>query len=102
MSKKSETIDLEVSRVIKVVSPLNGVFSVHMLSDNISESTAWTLEGSADGTNWDTMQESGSDIGDTLVVDVPMLKSFEVDAGLYFRINFAGSTTGDVAYIINS
>jgi len=101
-SKRSGTIDLEVSRVIKTVSPLDGVFSVQMLSNDISASTDFTLEVSCDGINWDTAKEFGSDISDTLVINETMVKSFEVDAGLYFRINFGGVTTGNVDYIVNS
>lgn len=96
------TLNLASSRYIAIgQARTRGSFSIQMKSTDVSETTTFTLEVSADNTNWDTAEESGTEISDTLVQSATKVKSFEVDPAMYFRINFAGATTGSVAYIIN-
>jgi len=101
MAKKTGSIVLATVRSFVGVVPQKGTFSVQMLSANLSADTAFNLQFSLDNTNWDNAQESGTDISDTLVDDVVMIKSFEADPGISFRILFAGVTTGTVEYVIN-
>jgi len=101
MPFKTGSISLGTTRSFSNVVQPKGSFTVQMLSTNISGSTVWNLQFSLDGTNWDNAQESGTDISDTLVQSATMIKSFEADPGIYFRILFAGVTTGTVNYIIN-
>lgn len=101
-SKKAGTINLATVRYFTGVVPQNGVFSIEMLSDDISASTAWNLQFSSGGVNFDNAQEAGVDITDTLVVDEPMYQSFNGIPGDYIKILFAGATTGSVDYVINA
>jgi len=101
-SKKTGTINLATIRYFTGVVPQNGIFSIELLSDDISASTDWSLQFSAGGTNYDTAQESGTDISETLVVDEPMHQAFNGVPGDYFKVLFAGETTGSVSYVINA
>lgn len=101
MPKVPGSIVLATARNFGAVVPLKGVVTVQMLSTNLSASTTFRLQLSLDKTNWDTAQEGGTDITDTLVDDAVMIKSFEADPGIYWRILFDGATTGTVAYIYN-
>lgn len=101
MAKVTGAINLATVRSFGAAVPLKGIVSVQMLSENLSADTTWSLQLSLDKTNWDNAQESGTDISDTLVDDTVMIKSFEADPGIWWRILFAGATTGTVAYIYN-
>lgn len=101
MAKITGSILLATVRSFGAAVPLKGVLTVQMLSANLSANTTFNLQLSLDKTNWDNAQESGTDISDTLVDDVTMIKSFEIDPGIYWRILFAGETTGTVDYIYN-
>lgn len=100
MATRTGSIDLGVSRVIGLISPLDGNFAIQMLSSDISASTTFSLEVSLDGTNWDVAQEAGTDITDTLVQSETKVKIVETADKLYFRVIFAGATTGNVSYVI--
>lgn len=100
--RKTGTIDLSEGRVISIGQARpRGKFSVQMKSTDVSGTTTFSLETSLDGTNWGVAQEAGVDITDTLVQSATKVLSFDADPYAHFRINFAGETTGDVAYIIN-
>jgi len=101
LKKKTGTIALGTIRVIEFASPSDESFTIQLLSSDLSADTTFTLEQSMDGTNWDVSEESGTEISETLSQATTYCKSFDCDAGVYFRINFAGSTTGDVDYVIN-
>lgn len=101
MPKVTGSIVLATARNFGAAVPLKGVFTVQMLCANLSAGTTFNLQFSLDKVNWDNAQESGTDISDTLVDDTVMIKSFEADPGIYWRIIFAGATTGTVAYIYN-
>lgn len=101
MAKRSSTIDLSSTRVITGIVPLRATFSVQLLSSDLSADTTLGLYYSNDKTNWDTAKESGTDVTDTLVDDTMLLLSFEADPELYWKIEFDGATTGNVAYIVN-
>jgi len=98
---KTGSIVLGTIRYFKGIVPSRGSFTVQMLCTNLSGNTTFNLQLSLDGTNWDNAQEAGTDISDTLVDDAVIIKSFAADAGAYWRILFAGATTGTVSYIIN-
>lgn len=98
--QKTGTIDLSETREITFRGNINGLLNVFLFSGDVSADTTFTLEESGDDTNWDTSQEAGSDISDTLVQSEAMSKSFELIPGLYYKILFAGSTTGNVSYVI--
>lgn len=98
---KTGSIVLATVRNFTGVVPIRGRFSIQMLSTNLSADTTFNLQFSLDGTNWDNAQESGTDVSDVLVANATMIKSFESDKGLKFRILFAGATTGTIAYVIN-
>ena len=99
--KKTGSIALGTVRYFSGVVPTRGSFTVQMLCTNLSADTTLNLPFSLDGTNWDNAQEAGTDISDTLKDDAVLIKSFAADTGVYWRILFAGNTTGTVNYIIN-
>lgn len=101
MAKVTGSINLGTTRIIAGVVPLKGRFSVQMNSADLSANTDLTLQFSLDKTYWDAAQEAGTDVTDTLVAATPLVKSFESDPSLYWRIVFSGATTGTVNYIIN-
>ena len=101
MAKKSGSIVLATVRSFSDKVPQCGSFTVQMLSANLSANTTLNLQFSLDGTNWDNAQEAGTDISDTLIANTVLLKSFEADPGVLWRILFAGATTGTVTYIVN-
>lgn len=104
------TIDLEVTGVIPdAVRTMgfnkfkkDGMLIMQLTSDDISTSVTWSLEVSADGTNWDVARESGTDITGTLVIDEPYVEAIDGLHGLYFRISIdvSGAPTGNVSYIL--
>lgn len=100
MATKSGSIDLSVTRVIEMISPLDSNFAIQLLSSDVSATTTFSLDVSLDGTNWDVAEEAGADITDTLVQSETKVKIIETANRIYFRINFAGTTTGTVNYII--
>lgn len=95
---KTGSISLATVREIVGVTPQRSEFTIQLLSANLSADTTVNLQLSLDKTNWDNAVESGSDIALTLSDDVPLVRSFAVDAGIYFKVLFAGATTGTVAY----
>lgn len=97
---KTGSIVLASVRSFGGIVPLDGRFSIQLLSENLSANTTFNLQFSLDKTNWCNAQESGVDITFTLVDDAPNLKSFEADPGIYWRVLAAGATTGTVNYII--
>jgi hypothetical protein len=101
MAKKTGSIILATVRNFTGVVPLRGRFTIQMLSANLSADTTFNLQFSLDGTNWDNAQDAGVDISDSLVQSATMIKSFDADPGILFRILFAGATTGTIAYVIN-
>lgn len=101
MAKITGTLDLSEGREIEFVSRQKGIFTIELFSDDLSEATTFTLQHSVGGTNFDTAQDAGSDISESLAADTAFVRSYEVDAGITFKIVFAGETTGEVAYQIN-
>lgn len=99
---KTGSINLGTTRVIKGVVPLNGLFSVQLLSANLSGNTTFNLQFSNDGENWANAKEAGTDITDTLVQATVNFNSFSGVPGTRFQILFAGVTTGTVNYILNA
>lgn len=102
MAFKSGSISLGSTRVIKGIIPLTGLFSVQLLSADLSANTTFNLQYSSDGTNWANAKEAGTDIADTLVQATVNFNSFSGVPGTRFRILFAGVTTGTVDYILNA
>lgn len=97
------TIDLSSDLVIPAATGRRlsyGQATIQMITDDISETTAFYLEFSCDGVNWDNATENGTDVEDTLVVDVAKVIPFESPVGLYWRIRFASGSTGNVDYVI--
>jgi hypothetical protein len=77
-----------------------GEVTIQMVSTNLSATRAFYLEFSVDGISWDNAVEGGTDVEDTLVVNVPKVFPFEAPVGLYWRIRFASGSTGNVTYNI--
>ena len=102
MKLTSSSIDLEVTREIVATFPLDGLFSIDMLSDDISATTTFSVYGSVGGTNYDVLQDSGSDITDTLVVDETKYLAVAGRPGDKVKIVFAGATTGNVTYNVRA
>lgn len=100
--KTSGTIDLEVTREIVTVIPSSGIFSIDMFSDDISDTTTFTIELSVGGTVYDVAEEAGSYISDTLVVDEGKYVAITGKPGDFVKVNFAGVTTGNVSYNYNA
>lgn len=102
MAFKSGSISLGTTREIKGIVPLNGLFSVQLLSANLSGDTTFNLQFSNDGTNWGNAKEAGTDISDTLSQSTVNFNSFSGVPGTRFKILFAGATTGTVNYVLNA
>ena len=101
----SGTVALATSRYIPTsagVQMNREKISIQLLSTNLSANTTFSPEASADGTNWDVLTENDTDISHTLADDVPFFRIYELDKDAYIRWVAAGSTTGDVAYVINN
>lgn len=98
---KSGSINLATVRYINGIVPLNGLFGVQLLCDNLSGNTTFNLQFSKDKISWSNAKESGSDISGTLSDGVPVYESFAGVPRNYYRILFAGATTGTVEYIID-
>jgi len=92
------TIDLSSTRVIEGFTPLDGRASVELLSADLSDDTTVLLELSVSGDNWDTAEESGTAISDTLVQGETKIISFEADQRIKFRVRFDGATTGNITW----
>lgn len=98
MKLTTGSIDLSSVREIEATFPLDGIFSIDMLSSDVSETTTFSVQGSVGGTNYDILQDSGTDITDTLVVDETKYIAVAGRPGDKVKIVFAGSSTGNVAY----
>jgi hypothetical protein len=100
---KKLSISLATSRIISGVGrlPLDGRFSIQMLSADLSGPTIFNLQLSLDGTNWDNAVANDTDISDTLVVNETKIKAFECAGEAYWHILFAGVTTGTVNCLIH-
>ena len=101
MAKVKGTLNLSESREIAFVSRQKGVFTIELFCADLSGDTTFTLQHSVGGTNFDTAQDNGTDISETLSDDTAFVRSYECDTALSFKIVFAGSTTGSVSYAIN-
>ncbi len=73
--------------------------SIQLTSNDLSAATNISPEISLDGTNWDVATEAGTDIVHSLVANSPLVKTYEIDKGMYIRWSAAGVTTGNIAYI---
>lgn len=98
---KTGSIVLGTTREIIGVIPSRKMFTFQLLCANLSANTTINLQFSLDKTNWSNAQEGGTDITFTLVDDTALAVPVAADAGIYFRLLFAGVTTGTVAYIHN-
>lgn len=99
------TGSINVANVVTIPSQgyksANGhMFSVQMISTDLSKETTLTLQLSLDGTNWDNAVEAGTDITDTVVANVAKVVSYEVNAGVFWRIAVTAGSTGTISYII--
>ena len=101
MAKVTGTLDLSKGREIEFISRQKGVFTIELFCADLSGDTTWTLQYSVSGTNFDTAQDNGTDISETLSNDTAFVRSYECDTALIWKIVFAGETTGSVSYAIN-
>ena len=95
---KDGQINLATVREFTGKTPSNGELTIQMKSTNLSASTTFSFQLSLNGVGWGTAQENGTDITDTLVVNVDKIKSFSVVPDILFKIKFDGVTTGIVTY----
>jgi hypothetical protein len=98
--KETSTIDLGVTRIIPLLSPIDGTFSIELLSADLSADTTFFIEQSVSGTNWAAAKEAGTAISETLVQSTVFVDVYEIDKYNEFRIRFDGATTGNIAYTI--
>ena len=96
---KDGTINLASVRYFTDRAPMDGELVIQMKSTNLSANTTFNLYLSLNGTDWDIAQESGTDISDTLIANETKIKSFLVNKGIHFKIEFTGVTTGLVQYL---
>jgi len=101
MAKISGSIVLSTIRSFGRTINTKKTFSIQLLSSNLSADTTCRLQFSLDKTNWCNAQESGADVTFILANNTVLIKSFESDPELFWRILFDGVTTGTVNYIIN-
>lgn len=100
---KTGNVDLSESVVIPkegFYKPNGRFSSVELFSADLSAaSIAVELQGSISGETWVTLQESGSDISETLTSGVAMFQTFETDPEIKLRLK-CGTATGTVNYTI--
>lgn len=100
---KTGSVDLSES----VYIPKEGYFKpngkfvdVELFSADLSEASIEVeLEGSLSVERWDTLQESGTDISETLTSGVALVRTFEASSDLHLRFK-CGTATGTVEYTI--
>ena len=97
--RASGSINLATVRSFSGTTPRDGAFSIQMLSANLSGNTTFSLQYSLDGENWANAKSNGEDVTGTLVDDTTYFNSYEADTSIFFRILFAGVTTGTVDYM---
>lgn len=98
---KTGSIVLASVRSFGGIVPLEGRFSIQLLSANLSADTTFNLQFSLDKTNWCNAQEAGTDVTFILVNSTTIVRSYEADSTIYWRVLAAGATTGTVNYIIS-
>lgn len=98
---KSGSINLATVRYINGIVPLNGLFGVQLLCDNLSGNTTFNLQFSKDKVSWANAKEGGTEITGTLVDGTPAYEAFSGVPKTYYKILFAGATTGTVEYIVD-
>lgn len=98
---KSGSINLATVRYIRGIVPLNGLFAVQLLCENLSGNTTFNLQFSNDKENWANAKEAGTDISGTLVDDTVNFNAFSGVPRTYYQILFAGATTGTVEYVLS-
>ena len=101
MAQLTGTIDLESVRYISFISRKQRSFTIELYSEDLSDDTTFSIQQSVGGTNFDTSQDAGTDISETLSDSTAFCKSYECDPGIYFKVVFEGATTGNVSYKIN-
>lgn len=101
------TINLATSRTLpqEGYHTANGnLSSIQMATSGLSGATDFAVEVSLDGTGWDVARDNGTDITGQLTTGhtatAPYIESFEFNPGIYWRVNFGGSTTGVIPYVI--
>ena len=81
-------------------NPNGNVVSIELFSADLSESSIEVeIQGSLSKSRWDTLQEAGVDISETLTSGVALCRSFEVDPLINIRFK-CGTATGNLEYII--
>lgn len=80
--------------------PVGELVSVELFCADLgAASITVELQGSLSKTRWDTLQEAGSDISETLTSGVALVQTFEVDPEIELRFKCA-TGTGTVEYVI--
>jgi hypothetical protein len=97
MSTQLETVTLASSRVLPARKANGGTLAIQMLSLNLSGDTTFTVDISVDGVSYDTATANGSDISDTLKANETKVVALEMVAGIWYKVTFAGVTTGTIA-----
>lgn len=100
---KTGSVDLSESVIIPEEGyfKANGKFAdVELFCADLSESSIDVeLEGTLSGDHWGVLQESGTDISETLTSGVAMVRTFEVSTEMQLRFK-CGTATGTVEYTI--
>lgn len=105
MADLNNSIDLSVTRIISIGTAPSGRISLQLYSSDLSGSIAYTLEASMDdGAHWASVNDSsGSAMGGNLAASVANFESWVVENDVVkYRLSFAATITGNIAYIVKS
>lgn len=94
------TIDLSSVREIPAQRANGGTMAFQLLSTDLSASTDFDLRVSIDGTNWDIATDAGTDVTDSLTANDVKIMQVELVSGIFYKVVFGGTTTGNVTYKI--
>lgn len=97
MGPQNETVTLATSRVLPARKANGGTLAIQMKSLDLSADTTFTVDISVDGISYDTATANGADISDTLKANETKVLPLEMVAGIWYKVTFAGVTTGTIA-----
>ena len=101
---KTRTLELtaEAREIVGTKTPRSGAFAIELFCANLSASTEVRLYLSVSGEHWDIAELNGEDLVWTLVDDQAKVIQPECVPDMFWKLVFAGVTTGTVnCYTVN-
>ena len=94
------TINLATVRSTPARKMNGGTCAIQLSSSDLTGNTTFALMVSLDNVLFDGAQNNGTDITGTLTTGGAVVLQLEMVAGIWNRIDFAGSTSGTVTWKI--